>query len=158
MSFRYREEHALEDEVSMSVCAVVWCDNAAKARGLCKRCYARWRKCLPPTKPRHYASNEDKTRLRQDVTEQRKAGESIGDIAAAVGMNTSTLSRWFREWGVKPEAGRDRIRPGNLWHPWSRRDIEFALSRADLTVAERATVLKRTVSSIDEVIRKHGHQ
>ena len=139
----------------MSACAVVWCDNAAVARGLCKRCYARWRKCLPPTPPKKYASSQDEERLRYEVTQRREDGESVTDIASGVGVNTSTLTRWFREWGVKPVPGRDRVRPPKLWQPWTPHDIEFAVSRTDLTVAERAAVLGRTVTGIIECVRKH---
>lgn len=140
----------------MSVCAVVWCDQAPAARGLCKRCYAWWRKCLPPTPPRKYASIRDKQRLRYEATQRREAGESVADIASSVGVTNSTLSRWFREWEVKPVPGRERVQPPKLWQPWTRQDIEFAVLRTDLTVAERAAVLGRTVTGIIECVRKHG--
>lgn len=140
----------------MSTCAVVWCDRDAVARGLCDRCYARYRRGVSPVAPgRGYAVAEDKKRKRAEMTRRREAGESIADIAAAVGVNTSTAGRWLREWGVK--AGhREEARAVNLWRPWTQDDIEFAVGRTDLTIAERAAALGRSVASIDECLRKHG--
>lgn len=140
----------------MSACAVVWCDQDAIVRGLCGRCYARYRRGVSPvTPPRSYAVAKDKERLRAEITRRREAGEGIADIAAAVGVNTSTAGRWLREWGV--EVGRrEDARPANLWRPWTRDDIDFAVGRTDLTVAERAAALGRSVASIDECLRKHG--
>ncbi|WP_370036910.1 helix-turn-helix domain-containing protein [Brevibacterium epidermidis] len=93
---------------------------------------------------------EDKARLRDEITLRREAGQSIADIAAAVGVNTSTASRWLREWGV--EVGRrEEARATNLWRPWTRDDIDF-----DLTIAERAAALGRSVSSVEECLRKYG--
>ncbi|WP_432789226.1 helix-turn-helix domain-containing protein [Brevibacterium sp. K11IcPPYGO002] len=98
---------------------------------------------------------EDKARLREEITLRREAGQSIADIAAAVGVNTSTASRWLREWEV--EVGqREDARAANLWRPWTRDDIDFATGRTDLTVAERAQALGRSVSSIEEIVRKHS--
>lgn len=140
----------------MSICAAVWCDRDAVARGLCKRCYDRYRRGASPVSPRkRHAVAEDKARLRDEITQRREAGESIADIAAAVGVNTSTASKWLREWGV--EAGpKTAARPTNLWQPWTREDIDFAVTRTDLTVAERAAALGRSVSSIEECLRKYG--
>lgn len=101
----------------MNTCAVVWCDRAPIARGLCGRCYDRYRRGISPMAPsRGYAVAEDKARLRDEITMRREAGQSIADIAAAVGVNTSTASRWLREWGV--EVGqREDARAVNLWRP-----------------------------------------
>ncbi|SDT04963.1 hypothetical protein SAMN04489751_3610 [Brevibacterium sandarakinum] len=83
----------------MSVCAVVWCDRALVARGLCKRCYARYKRGVSPETTRRYTTRETKERVRDDVTERRVAGESIADVALSTGVNESTLGKWFREWG-----------------------------------------------------------
>ncbi|MGR6092250.1 helix-turn-helix domain-containing protein [Brevibacterium sp. CSND-B09] len=97
---------------------------------------------------------EDKARLRDETTLGCGAGQSIADIAAAVGVNTSTASRWLREWEV--EVGqREDARAANLWRPWKRDDIDFAVTRTDLTVAERAAALGRSVASIEERLRKY---
>lgn len=140
-------------EPSMSICAAVWCDRDAIARGLCKRCYDRYRRGINPISPRkRHAVAEDKAQLRDEITLRREAGQSIADIAAAVGVNTSTASRWLREWEV--EVGqREDARAANLWRPWTRDDIEFAVGRTDLTVAERAAILGRSVASIEEINR-----
>lgn len=87
--------HALRDEADMSTCAVVWCDRASVARGLCKRCYARYKRGLDPNKTRQYTTRETKDRVRYEVTERREWGESIADIAASVDVNESTLGKWF---------------------------------------------------------------
>lgn len=139
----------------MSTCVTIWCDRPAVARGLCRRCYDRLRKGISTAAPvRRYAVPDDKERLRAEITGRRLAGESITDIAAAVGVNTSTARKWLREWGV--EVGRrEDARPENLWQPWTREDINFAVGRIDLTVAERADALGRSVSSIEECLRKH---
>lgn len=140
----------------MSVCAVVWCDRDAVARGLCKRCYARYRRGVSPVTPgRGYAVAEDKDRKRAEMIRRREAGEGIADIAAAVGVSPATAGKWLREWGVEVGA-REDARSANLWRPWTRDDIEFAVTRTDLTIAERAAVLGRSVASIDECLRKHG--
>lgn len=138
----------------MSICAAVWCDRDAIARGLCKRCYDRYRRGISPISPtKRHAVAEDKARLRDEITLRREAGQSIADIAAAVGVNTSTASKWLREWEV--EVGqREDARPANLWRQWTRDDIDFALTRTDLTIAERAGALRRSVSSIEERLRK----
>lgn len=145
-----------EVEPSMSTCAAVWCDRDAIARGLCKRCYDRYRRSISPISPaKRHAVAEDKARLRDEITLRREAGQSIADIAAAVGVNTSTASRWLREWEV--EVGRrEDARAANLWRPWTRNDIDFAVTRTDLTVAVRAATLERSVASIEECMRKYG--
>lgn len=89
--------HALNAESSMSICAVVWCDRAAVARGLCKRCYARYKRGLGPNETRQYMTRETKDQVRDAATERRMAGESIAVIAASVGVTESTLGKWFRE-------------------------------------------------------------
>lgn len=81
----------------MSICAVVWCDRAAVARGLCKRCYARYKRGLGPNETRQYMTRETKDQVRDAATERRMAGESIAVIAASVGVTESTLGKWFRE-------------------------------------------------------------
>lgn len=140
----------------MSTCAAVWCDRDAVARGLCKRCYDRYRRGISPISPtKRHAVAEDKARLREEITLRREAGQSIADIAAAVGVNTSTAGRWLREWGVQV-GSRETARAANLWRPWTHADIDFAVTRTDLTIAERAAALGRSVSSIDECLRKHG--
>ncbi|WP_167197889.1 helix-turn-helix domain-containing protein [Brevibacterium pigmentatum] len=140
----------------MTTCAAVWCDRDAVARGLCKRCYDRYRRGISPISPtKRHAVAEDKARLRNEITLRREAGQSIADIAAAVGVNTSTASRWLREWEV--EVGRrEDSRATNLWQPWTRDDIDFAATRTDLTISERAAALGRSVSSVEECLRKYG--
>lgn len=137
----------------MSTCAAVWCDRDAIARGLCKCCYDRYRRGISPISPtKRHAVAEDKARLRDEITLRREAGQRIADIAAAVGVNTSTASRWLREWGVRVGT-REDARAANLWRPWARDDIDFAVTRTDLTVAERAAILGRSVASIEEINR-----
>jgi len=71
----------------MSTCAAVWCDRDAIARGLCKRCYDRYRRGISPISPtKRHAVAEDKARLRDEITLRREAGQRIADIAAAVGL------------------------------------------------------------------------
>lgn len=140
----------------MSACATIWCDRPAVARGLCRRCYDRLRKGISTAAPaRSYAVAETKERLRAEITLRREVGQSIADIAAAVGVNTSTASKWLKEWGVIV-GPREDARPANLWRPWPRDDIDFAVTRTDLTVAKRAEALGRSVSSIEECLRKNG--
>lgn len=138
----------------MSVCAVVGCDRAAVARGLCNRFYARFRKCLPPRPPENKSPKENKALLLAEVVRRRKAGESTADIAAVVDVNATTVRAWLRGWGV--EKGAPLARPENSWKAWAEDDIQFAVTRTDLAEAERAAVLGRTVDSIIECVRKHG--
>ena len=78
----------------MSACVTIWCDRPAVARGLCHRCYDRLRKGISTAAPaRDYAVAEDKESLRAEMTRRREAGQSIADIAAIVGVNTSTASK-----------------------------------------------------------------
>ncbi|WP_350269305.1 helix-turn-helix domain-containing protein [Brevibacterium sp. CBA3109] len=142
----------------MSTCVTIWCDRPAVARGLCLSCYDRLRKGISTATPaRSYAVAEDKARLRDEITLRRQAGQSIGDIAAAIGVNTSTASRWLREWDMKVGPRKDS-RAANLWRPWARDDIDFAVGRTDLTVSERAAALGRSVASIEECLRKNRRQ
>lgn len=39
---------------------------------------------------------------------------------------------------------------------WGPEDAVVAYTRTDLTIAERAAALGRSVSSIEEIIRRHG--
>lgn len=138
----------------MSNCAVVWCDRAPVARGLCNRCYARYKRGLGPNETRQYTTRETKERVRYEVTARREAGDSIADIAASVGVNESTLGKWFREWGVRPAVGaHGRSLAPNLWKPWSREDAVVAYMRTDLSIAERAEILGRSYTAVAGFIR-----
>lgn len=133
----------------MSNCAVVWCDRAPVARGLCNRCYARYKRGLGPNETRQYTTRETKDRVRYEVTVRREAGESIADIAASAGVNESTLGKWFREWGVRPAAGtHGRSLAPNLWKPWTRDDAVVAYTRTDLSIGERAELLGRSYTAV----------
>lgn len=138
----------------MGKCAVVGCERWPVARGLCGHCYSRWRKCLRPKPAFAKSAREYKAFARDEVTLRREAGESIADIAAAVSRDPATVRRWLAEWGVSK--GTPGVRPENSWRPWTETDIEFAVTRTDLSEAERATALGRTVNSILECVRKHG--
>ncbi|MGR6092247.1 hypothetical protein ACU4IU_16930 [Brevibacterium sp. CSND-B09] len=93
---------ALDDEPSMTTCAVVWCDRDAIARGQCGRCYGRYRRGIIPNAPnRGHAVAKNKEWMRGEVTERREVGQSIADIAAAVWVGTSTARKWLRKWGVR---------------------------------------------------------
>lgn len=136
----------------MSECAVVWCDREAVARGLCKRCYSRYRAGLSPNAaPRSYTTPGARERLRPELIRRRESGEGIADIAAATGVGVTALGRWFKEWGV--DTPERYAREPNSWKRWTAEDVEFALSRTDLTVAERAAALGRSVSGVNEAIR-----
>lgn len=143
----------------MSLCAVVWCDRAVVARGLCNRCYARYRRGLGPNETRQYTTRETKYRVRYEVTARREAGESIADIAASVGVNESTLGKWFREWGVRPAAGKhgQSLAP-NRWKRWDRDDAVVAYTRTDLTIAERAESLGRSYTAVAGFVRDYGQR
>lgn len=140
----------------MSVCAVAWCDRAAVARGLCMRCYGRYQRGLGPNDTRHYTTRETKDRVRYEVTARREAGESIADIASSVGVNESTLGKWFREWGVRPAVGKHgRSMAPNRWKPWTREDAVVAYTRTDLPIAERAAMLGRSYTAIAGFVRDY---
>lgn len=98
----------------MSNCAVVWCDRVPVARGLCNRCYARYKHGLGPNETRRYTTRETKERVRDEVTARRLAGESVAGIAASVGVNESTLGKWLRTWDVRAQ------KPERLVGRWHR--------------------------------------
>lgn len=102
--------------------------------------------------PRRYTTAAAKDRLRAEATRRRESGQSIGDIAAALGVSASALGRWLREWGVV--AGGERVLAPNQWQPWSEADAEFAVTHTELSVAERAAALGRSVAGVEELIRK----
>lgn len=140
----------------MSVCAVVWCDRAAVARGLCKRCYARYKRGLGPNEARQYTTRETKERVRCEATRRREAGESIADIAVSLRVNESTLGKWFREWGVRPAAGKfGHSRAQNQWKRWTRDDAVIAYTRTDLSIAERAELLGRSYTAVAGFVRDY---
>lgn len=140
----------------MSICAVVSCDRVPVARGLCNRCHARYKRGLGPNETRQYTTREARERVRYEVTARREAGESIADIAASVGVNESTLGKWFREWGVRPAAGKHgRSLAPNLWKPWTREDAVVAYTRTDLPIAERAAMLGRSYTAVAGFIRDY---
>lgn len=133
----------------MSVCAVVWCDRVAKARGLCIRCYAKYKRGLGPNDTRRYTSRETKKRVRSEATQRRVAGEGIADIAVSLGVNESTMGKWFREWGVQPASGKyGRSLAQNKWKRWTRDEAVIAYTRTDLSIAERAGILKRSYTAV----------
>lgn len=141
----------------MSSCAVVWCDRASAARGLCKRCYARYKRGVSPEATRRYTTREAKDRVRDDVTARRVAGESIADIALSVGLNESTLGKWFRQWGVKPAVGKfGRSLAPNQWRPWTREDAVVAYTRTDLSIAKRAEMIGRSYTAVAGFVRDYG--
>ncbi|GAA1632966.1 hypothetical protein GCM10009700_20350 [Brevibacterium sanguinis] len=137
----------------MATCATLWCDRDAVSRGLCNRCRTRLVSGTSMTlPPRPYTTAAGKARLRAEATRRREAGQGIADIAAALGVSPTALGKWLRAWGVNPG---ERLLAPNQCQPWSVEDAEFALSRTDLTVAERAAVLGRSVSGVEELIRQH---
>ncbi|HJF76080.1 MAG TPA: helix-turn-helix domain-containing protein [Brevibacterium linens] len=74
------------------------------------RCYDRYRRGVGPVSPsKRHAVAQDKARLRDEITLRREAGQSIADIAAAVGMNTSTASRWLLEWDFEAGLTADEL-------------------------------------------------
>ena len=137
----------------MSTCAVVWCDRAAVARGPCKRCYGRYKRGLGPNDTRQYTTRETKERVRYEVTARRESGESIADIAASAGVNELTLGKWSREWGVTPVT--ERLRPENLWRPWTREDAVIAYTRTELPIGERAAMLGRSYTAVAGFVRDY---
>lgn len=140
----------------MSECAVVWCDRAVAARGLCKRCYARYKRGLGPNETRPYTTRETRDRVRHEVIARREAGESIADIAVSVGVNESTLGKWFRAWGVRPAVGmHGRSLAPNRWRPWTREDAVVAFTRTDLSIGERAELLGRSYTAVSGFVRDY---
>ena len=140
----------------MSTCAVVWCDRSAMARGLCKRCYARYKRGLGPNETRKYTTRETKERVRYEATRRREAGEGIADIAVSLGINESTLGKWFRGWGVsasRREIGKSLAQ--NQWKRWTRDDVAIAYTRTDLSIAERAELLGRSYTAVAGFVRDY---
>lgn len=143
----------------MSVCAVVWCDRAAAARGLCKRCYARYKRGLGPNDTRQYTTRETKQQARFEATERRAAGESIADIAVSLGVNESTMGKWLRAWEVRPATGKyGQSLAQNQWKRWTREEAVIAYTRTDLSIAERADLLKRSYSAVAGFIHDYQHR
>lgn len=140
----------------MSMCAVVWCDRAAMARGLCKRCYARYKRGLGPNETRQYTTRETKERVQYETTQRREAGEGIADIAVSLGINESTLGKWFREWRVRPETGKfGKSLAQNQWKRWTRDDAVIAYTRTDLSIAKRAELLGRSYTAVAGFVRDY---
>lgn len=140
----------------MSTCAVVWCDRPPVARGLCNRCYARYKRGLGPNETRQYTTRDTKERVRLEVTARREAGEGIADIAASVGVNEATLGTWFRKWGVRPAVGKHgRSLAPNRWKPWTREDAVVAYTHTDLSIAERAELLGRSYTAVAGFVRDY---
>lgn len=140
----------------MSNCAVVWCDRVPVARGLCNRCYARYKHGLGPNETRRYTTRETKERVRDEVTARRLAGESVAGIAASVGVNESTLGKWLRTWDVRPETGTfSRSLAPNSWKPWTRKDAVTAFTRTDLSIAKRAELLGRSYTAVAGFVRDY---
>lgn len=134
----------------------MWCDRAAVARGLCQRCYGRYRRGLGPNETRQYTTRETKERVRYEVTRRREAGESIEAIARSLGLNESTLGSWFREWDVQPAVGSfGRSLAPNQWKRWSREDAVVAYTRTDLSIGERADLLGRSHTAVAGFVRDY---
>ncbi|WP_198398392.1 hypothetical protein [Brevibacterium antiquum] len=94
--------------------------------------------------------------MRYEVTARREADESIADIAASMGVNESTLGKWFREWGVRPAVGtHGRSLAPNRWKPWTREDAVVAYTRTDLSIAERAAMLGRPYRGVAGFVRDY---
>lgn len=140
----------------MSTCAVVWCDRSAMARGLCKRCYARYKRGLGPNETRQYATWEAKERVRYEATQRREAGEGIADIAVSLSINESTLGKWFRGRGVRPAGGKfGKSLAQNQWKRWTRDDAAIAYTRTDLSIAKRAELLGRSYTAVAGFVRDY---
>ncbi|WP_186293213.1 hypothetical protein [Brevibacterium aurantiacum] len=94
--------------------------------------------------------------MRYEVAARREAGESIADIAASVGVNESTLGKWFREWGVRPavDTHGQSLAP-NRWKPWTYEDAVVAYTRTDLPIAERAAMLGRSYAAVAGFVRDY---
>lgn len=143
----------------MSTCAVVWCDRPAAARGLCVRCYARYRRGLGPNDTRQYTSRETKEQVRFEATQRREAGESVADIAVSLGVNESTMGKWLREWGVRPAVGKyGQSLAQNQWKRWTREEALIAITRTDLSIAERAALLHRSYTAVAGFIHDYQQQ
>ncbi|WP_240373015.1 hypothetical protein [Brevibacterium zhoupengii] len=123
------------------------------------RCYARYTKGLSPATVRPYTTRETKQQVRDEVTARREAGESIEAIAQSLELNESTLGKWFREWGVRPAAGKhgQSLAP-NRWKRWDRDDAVVAYTRTDLTIAERAESLGRSYTAVAGFVRDYGQR
>lgn len=129
------------------------------ARGLCQRCYGRYRRGLGPNDTRRYVTRETKERVRHEVTRRREAGESIEAIAQSLGLNESTLGSWFREWGVRPAVGTfGRSLAPNQWKPWNQNEAAVAYTRTDLPIGERAATLGRSYTAVAGFIRDYGQR
>lgn len=65
------------DSLDRVRCGVAWCDRAPAARGLCSRCYARYKRGLGPNETRQYTTRETKERVQaltiDEVTALRQA-------------------------------------------------------------------------------------
>lgn len=126
------------------------------ARGLCKRCYARYKRGLGPNETRQYTTWETRERVRYEATRRREAGEGIADIAVSLGINESTLGKWFREWGVRPEEGMfGKSLAQNQWKRWTRDDAAIAYTRTDLSIAMRAELLGRSYTAVVGFVRDY---
>lgn len=140
----------------MSACAVVWCDSAAVARGLCNRCYARYKRGLGPNDTRRYTTRETKEQVRDEATHRRVAGEGIADIAGSLGVNESTMGKWLREWEVLPAAGKyGHSLAKNQWKRWTREDAVVAYTRTDLSIGDRAELLRRSYTAVAGFVRDY---
>ncbi|PCC44754.1 hypothetical protein CIK65_00905 [Brevibacterium aurantiacum] len=97
--------------------------------------------------------------MRYEATARREAGESIADIAASVGVNESTLGKWFREWVVRPAVGKfGKSLAPNRWKSWTREDAVVAYTRTDLSIGERAELIGRSYSAVAGFVRDYGQR
>ncbi|MGK4188059.1 hypothetical protein AB0X98_07765 [Rothia koreensis] len=95
--------------------------------------------------------------MRFEATQRREAGESVADIAASLGVNESTMGKWFRAWGVRPVVGKyGQSLAQNQWKRWTREEAAIAFTRTDLSIAERAALLKRSYTAVAGYI--HDYQ
>lgn len=140
----------------MSVCAVVWCDRSGVARGLCKRCYARYKRGLSPNETRRYTTRETKNRVKFEAMQRRVAGEGIAEIAVSLGVNESTIGKWLREWRVQPATGEYvQSLVQNKWKRWTREEALIAFMHTDLSIVERAELLKRSCTAVTRFLRDY---
>lgn len=94
--------------------------------------------------------------MQYEVTARRESGESIADIAASVGVNESTMGKWFREWGVQPAVGKHgRSLAPNQWQSWTQEDAVIAYTRKDLSIAARAELLGRSCTAVAGFVRDY---